>query len=107
MNKRIIIVIMKNCTLTNFMQGADCFEPHKFTGKIIEVEQKESHWRLTPKEVLTKLQYHDTKKLKTVGVIIPGETSYFAPNHTVYSTGEQMITTENLAKFFNSTLTNG
>jgi hypothetical protein len=97
MKTREMILIVKDCIVTQFMQAMDVYESFKFHGRIVIASQQESHWHLTPDQILeVYANKNGNKRYCVVGVIIPNVGAAFDANHRVLSDGKKWICVENL-----------
>lgn len=89
-----LVIIFKDPSVTQFMQGFDMFESFKFLGKTVSATG-----RLSKPVDETLLELHEKSKdddYVVVGIIVPGEEAAFLRNHEVMSTGEKWVTVRDL-----------
>jgi hypothetical protein len=105
MSTRNVIFVFKDVFRTRMMQTFDVFESFKFVGEILEAVQDETHFHLTPQEVLDRsLRASEGIDFTLVGVIIPDVGSAFLSNHTVYSDGHKWTTVHDMCEAYKAPL---
>ena len=104
--KRTIYFVIKFQKTSKLLQNFDVFESFKFVGDVLPAEQADTHFHMTPKQVLDEAvrANEKTDEYAVVGAIIPDVGAAFLPGHKVFSTGTAWCTVEEMCGSYNAKL---